>query len=449
MPTPTLRPDRPVHTVVVGGGLAGLTAAALVARAGHSVAVLERADVFGGRAATRERGGILFNLGPHALYAGGHAFRLLTALGVPFTGRPPATGRSLFLDGDTPHPIPAGLRTLLTSRLLTAREKWRLARLLPALRRVDTRRLDRVPAGEWVADVAGPGRLADALRALVRVSTYADDFDRMSAGAAADQLRTALSAGVWYLDDGWQTLVDGLRARACAAGANVRTGARADAVEADATGVTVRLDGGGVVRGRAAVLAVGPDEAVGLLGLPADHPLARWAIGRAPVRAACLDVALARLPRPRDGFALGLDRPLYYSVHSAAARLAPAGVAVVHAAKYLGADDPAGDAGGELEALLDRLQPGWQGHVVARQFLPRMTVTHALPRADEGGLAGRPGVAAAGRPNVWLAGDWVGGRGQLADAAAASAEEAAARAVGADSGEGVGDTREGRLARAG
>jgi len=54
-----------------------------------------------------------------------------------------------------------------------------------------------------------------------------------------------------------------------------------------------------------------------------------------------------------------------------------------------------------------------------------MTVAHAMPRAEEGGLAGRPGVKLDGRPGVFLAGDWVGARGMLADAAAASAEEAA------------------------
>ena len=60
-----------------------------------------------------------------------------------------------------------------------------------------------------------------------------------------------------------------------------------------------------------------------------------------------------------------------------------------------------------------------------RRFLPGMTPAHALPRADEGGLAGRPGVTQSGVPNVLLAGDWVGPRGMLADASAASAEEAA------------------------
>jgi hypothetical protein len=76
------------------------------------------------------------------------------------------------------------------------------------------------------------------------------------------------------------------------------------------------------------------------------------------------------------------------------------------------------------------LQPGWQAHVLARRFLPRMTVCPALPSADDGGLMGRPGVVIGERANVFLAGDWVGPAGTLADAAAASAEQAAQRALG-------------------
>ena len=44
------------------------------------------------------------------------------------------------------------------------------------------------------------------------------------------------------------------------------------------------------------------------------------------------------------------------------------------------------------------------------------------------GLSGRPDAAAFADVNVYLAGDWVGPAGTLADAAAASAEQAAALA---------------------
>lgn len=417
---------RRTDLVVVGGGLAGLTAAALVARAGRSVVVLEQATALGGRAATHVRQGVHFNLGAHALYRRGAAFRIFTELGVPFTGHFPSPGRALLFKGESPRLLPLGPVSLFACGMFSLAEKLRLARFLGAVGRLDARSFDRVTASEWVRQTIGTGNPAELLLALLRLSTYADDPGRMSAGAAVKQLQLALAGNVLYLDGGWQTMVDGLRDRAAAHGAQIRTGARVEAVRSDAGAVTVRLAGGETLHGRSAVLAVPPGVAAELLDLPAESPLTRRAEGAVPVRAACLDVALAKLPRPKHRFALGMDRPLYYSVHSAVAKLAPDGVAVVHLGKYLGSDTttPAEAVEREMEAFLDRVQPGWREHILTRRFLPAMTVANDLPRADDGGLAGRPGVAVRERPDVFLAGDWVGAEGLLADAAAASAAEA-------------------------
>ena len=52
------------RTVVIGGGVAGLATAALLAHEGHEVRLLERGDRIGGRAGTVERGGFRFDTGP-------------------------------------------------------------------------------------------------------------------------------------------------------------------------------------------------------------------------------------------------------------------------------------------------------------------------------------------------------------------------------------------------
>jgi phytoene dehydrogenase-like protein len=417
--------------IVAGAGLAGLCTSALVARAGHSVIVVDQAAEIGGRAATHVRESVHFNLGPHALYRQGHAFRLFQELGVPFTGRVPSPGRGLLLASGQPYPLPRGALSLLGSRLFTLREKARLIRLLATLPRVDVRRLDRVPLCAWVEENIGSGNAAAFLHALFRVSTYASDFSRLSAGVAIDQLKLALQGNVWYLDGGWQTLVEGLRARTLDAGGQVRTGSRVKTIGSHQDGASIHLYSGEVLRSRAAVVAVPPRTACEMLGLPEDAPLVQWTARRVPIKAACLDVALSSLPRPAERFALGLDGPFYFSVHSAAANLAPEGIAVVHAMKNLGGEttEPPEMVEQELESLLDRIQPGWRERTVVRRYLPSMTVTHALPTAAENGLFGRPLASVESHPQVFLAGDWVGSEGLLADASAASAREAARRVL--------------------
>lgn len=63
--------ERQNHTIVVGGGLAGLAAATYLARAGARVTVLEKSANLGGRAASDSPQGFALNRGVHALYTGG------------------------------------------------------------------------------------------------------------------------------------------------------------------------------------------------------------------------------------------------------------------------------------------------------------------------------------------------------------------------------------------
>ena len=78
------------RTIVIGGGLAGLTAAATLARAGRAVTVVEGAEHLGGRARSRHRDGFDLNLGPHALYRAAGGLDVLERLGVPIRGPAPA-----------------------------------------------------------------------------------------------------------------------------------------------------------------------------------------------------------------------------------------------------------------------------------------------------------------------------------------------------------------------
>ncbi len=56
------------HTIVVGGGPAGLTAAYLLAKAGHRVTVLEADDILGGISRTAQYRGYRFDIGGHRFF---------------------------------------------------------------------------------------------------------------------------------------------------------------------------------------------------------------------------------------------------------------------------------------------------------------------------------------------------------------------------------------------
>jgi len=408
--------------VIVGGGLSGLVAANHIARRGLPVAVLEKASAVGGRAITREKHGFLFNLGPHALYRAGTLQQTLRDFGIAVRGGVPTGAGGYALYRGRRHTLPTGLASLMTTGLLDIAEKIELARVQTALPAIDAAAADRETLSSWLDAHVHHERVRDLLRTIVRVTTFTNDPERQSAGAALAQLQLGLK-GVLYLDGGWQTIVEGLRRTALAAGARIVTTSPAVGLERhNAREVTaVRLADGTAVRASAVVIAAGPDDVDAISGqtrLASTRP--------SPVRIATLDVALRSLPRPKQTVAFGVDTPLYFSVHSALARLAPQAGALIHVSKYLRPDENAGrEVEQELERLMDDMQPGWRDRVEARHYLPSLMVTHAEVTAASGGLGGRPAPRLAPFDNLFVAGDWVGPRGQLSDAAAASAADAA------------------------
>ena len=391
-----------MDVIVVGAGLAGLIAATRLARAGCSVTVLERSEGPGGRATTTREEGYSFNLGPHALYAGGALATALGDLGVRWSGRDPGADGRVLWKGDL-HALPGTPWTFLTSTALDTKGRFAAASLVRRLLLDDVGELRDVPVARWIEGVDDPGARALGL-ALIRVSTYCNDPERLSAGLAVAQVRSALRHGVRYLDGGWGTLVEGLVGAATAAGVKLRF--HADVQEVRPGGVRV----GETWEEAAAVLLALP--------LPAARRLLPTLPASPPVRAACLDLALSPGYLMEHRFILGMDRPFYLVVHSATARLAPEGGALVHVAQYLGPEEH-GDVT-DLEALTDRALPGWRDHVVHRRFLPSL---HAASATSLAGVA-RPDVRVT--PGIWVAGDWVGETGLIADASAASATRAAA-----------------------
>ncbi len=413
------------HTIIIGGGLAGLTAATILARSGQSVTLFEKARKVGGRATTQDKAGFLFNQGPHALYAGSIGVSVLRDLDIKFTGGQPNVNGVGLIDGRLEQLLTSP-KSMLSSRLLSWTAKLEFVRIVSRLPRLDLAPLQGVSVREWVEQTTQRLDVQQVLYALFRLTTYAADIDRHSAGAALQQLQFALKDNVYYLDGGWQTLVEGLWQAAQDAGVQIVSGTNVRTVNYTNVVQGITLDDGTFHAAANVIAAVSPRALQEMVAAGGAIDLAKWLTDAPPIHAACLDVALRRLPKPDATFALGIDVPLYLSVHSAAAQLTPADGALVHVAKYLQGDQRDNDTTRrQLTDILDKVQPGWQDEVVSQRFLPHITVSNALVTAKQGGLAGRPGPGVAEIANLYVAGDWVGDQGMLADASLASAQAAA------------------------
>jgi phytoene dehydrogenase-like protein len=422
-----------VDVGIIGGGIAGLTAAALLCKAGKTVSVFERTGHVGGRAQTQTLDGFHFNLGPHALYRGGYASLVLNELGISIEEDKVGSSGSYAVSGGALHVLPAGPVSMMTTDLFSLRSRLEALGFLARLPRIDRRPFIGATVNQWLQTAIEREDVRNFVRALVRVSSYCDAPDEMSAGAAIEQLQLVLQNGVAYLNGGWQSLVDRVQQVAQRSGCKIHTSASVLHVELNSgRDLGIRFNDGNLIRTGAVIVAVPPKAAATVLGAGGGLRLQRWIHNSTPILAASLDIGLRTLPRPDRTFALGIDAPLYLSVHSRWAELAPKPASLVHVAKYL-SKVPEGQQDTdrrELEQLMDLVHPGWKQHVIHQRFLPRLTVTHALAGARGGGLEGRPAVDEPAIPNVYLAGDWVGNEGMLADAAFASARRAAQLIIG-------------------
>ena len=381
-----------MKTLIAGAGLAGLTTAAHLRACGTHVETWDPSPP-GGRARSRRIADAWLNLGPHALPRKGHAARELARLGIAWSGREPRHG-AYMTRSDGLHPAPLSPLALLSNDAFAFGARWTIGRTLSLL---DGQPGQSVNA--WLERI-GDASARQMVRALVRLATYGGDLDAMDAHAACRHLRIVMR-GVVYVDGGWQSLVDGLLVEAGPVTRRSLRGPRRVGASWWAH------DGEREHAFDAVVLAMTPDRVRELVPDGLVLPETR------AVRLATLDLVLRSLPVPDVLFAMGLDEPLYFSVHSASARLADDSRQVVHAARYLdGSEDE--DVLPSIERYLDRLQPGWREQVLARRHLPNIAVHHGFPAID------RPRPSTSLAAGLFLAGDWVGEEGMLADAAMAS-----------------------------
>lgn len=424
----------PIDLVVVGGGLAGLCAAATAATDGLRVLLLEQRGLGGRAATTTVDPGVVFNAGPRAFYTGGPGEAALLALGITVRGGQPDSAHSYgVLDGAV-HRLPAGPLTLLRTPLLSARSKLAVGRLLATLGRIDPSTSASLSIGQWMRNAGLRDDAIALMGTVLRTATYSADTETFSADAAIRQVQLALGPGVRYPDGGFAQIIAALRDVASRAGVEVVDHESVRTV-APAAGGAAEGPGAGSdptapwrvqtatrsIAARSVLVATGGPDAVERL-LPG--PLDRSGIGE-PVTGACLELAVRR--EPDQPLLLGIDSPVYLSRHTpAAADLAPDGITVVHVMRYgaRSSDEDRRDLW--AHAGLAGLRPS---DVVAERFLHRMVVTGGLPLAESGGLPGRPPVQVDGADGLFIAGDWVGDEGMLADAALASGHRAARLAI--------------------
>jgi phytoene dehydrogenase-like protein len=418
-----------IEVAIVGGGLAGLTAACYLAKAGVDVTLFEKASHLGGRASTQYFDGYSFNRGIHALYTGGAASQVLEDLGIPYSGHSPADV-SILYQGEF-HTAPYTMLTLMRSSLFGIMDKLELMRIFAKLPRVNAQELANVSTHDWLEHNVRHPQVRQLMASLARTFVYSSALDLVSAEVFITKMQLSLKNPVIYIDRGWQTLVQGLRRVAEEAGTNIITGTRVESLMVQNGHIQgIRTNDGDDIQTQAVILAITPKDVLKLLDTGDGTAIRQIINSLIPAQVACLDVALRSLPNSHHAVVQDMERPRFMSTQSLYSRVAPEVGALIYTFKQLDPrekSDPREDER-DLEDLLDTAQPAWRDVLVKRQYLPCIDAVGMLPTAEGGGYAGRPGTQVPGIDNLYLAGDWIGD-GFLSDASFNSARLASQQII--------------------
>jgi phytoene dehydrogenase-like protein len=364
---------------VIGGGLAGLSAAITCAEGGAEVRLVEAHKELGGRARSTQ-GPYMANLGPHAIYAGGVLWDWLNARDLmPALARPPLTGVRFHFGGAihrTPplSLIPPGLR--LRGRVAPVDQDFR----------------------SWVRDHADE-RTADFLSGLAGVYTFHHDPGQLSAAFIWQRTQRLLLSPrppARFVVGGWTNLVEGLARRARELGVEILTGERVDALPAAPTIVALELCDARVLL---------------------DDDTLRWPSGRT----VCLDLGL-RERRGDPWIVSDLETAGWIERYTAQdASLAPAGEQLVQAQMPICPEESAEAAEARLGSLLDSSFEGWRERVTWKR---RQVMDGRSGALDPPGTTWRDRPAIDRGNGVFLCGDQVAADGCLGEVSIASAIEA-------------------------
>ena len=433
---------------VVGGGLAGITAALDCAQAGSSVTLVEVRHRLGGAAYSVEREGLKMDNGQHVFLrcctayrdmlerlGSTHLVRLQERLEIPVLspGLPPARIRRSSL------PAPLHLAgALLGYPRLGFGERLAAARAALALARLDPGdpALERETFGAWLARHGQDERAVAALWDLIALPTMNVPAAEASLALAAFVFETGLLSSPAAGDIGFHvaTLQEILGEPALrvlrAAGVEVRLGWRAERLERDGAGYVLggRAAGEGQeLRADAAIVALPHDRAGGLLGpLLGPNAGAPAALESSPI--VNLHVVYDR-PVLDEPFAAGVSTPVQYLFDRGAA------AGVRDGCQYLAVS--LSGASAEMECSVQQLRERYLPAL--GELLPRardarverflVTREHAATfRAAPGVAALRPAQRTA-LPGLALAGAWTDTGWPATLEGAVLSGHAAARAV--------------------
>lgn len=412
--------------VIVGGGLAGISAAAYLSNRGKKIALLER-GVLGGRAVTLDLKGFSFNFGAHAIYGRDtsilHTFE--KELGINVNWRDFNPNKAKYDTGSELTDVPVNVKGLFRTKLLKGTGKLKFTyEIFKTILRTQKGE-PHLSIGRWMEKHEIDGSVKEMMLTMASSNFFTNEPEKIPSEVYFDYYRRLFTTNkpVAYVGGGWQSLIQQFVTVIEKNGGDIFTKAKVESVETNMQQVTKIHSKKGIFTADNFIFCVPPQELSKIFSeTKLSHILSHYSQFE-PSFVFVYDVGLkSRLDFPYSYIYDKKNRMFITDISYYDEGCVPEGGQLLQAIAYINKEDIGNKEVMDLyqtkiEALYDKHFSGWREELVVPRISKRAVAQELKWVMDQEPMP----VHFSNYRNLFFAGDWCEGKGQLSELSFTSA----------------------------
>ncbi|NGQ95227.1 NAD(P)/FAD-dependent oxidoreductase [Brevibacillus sp. SYP-B805] len=412
--------------VIVGGGLAGLSAAAYLSHKGKKVAVLER-GVLGGRAVTLPIKGFHFNFGAHAIY--GRDTSMLRyfekELGLSIDWRDFQPSKAKYDLGDEVTDVPANIQGLFRTKLLMGLDKVSFTfNILKTMLKLETGH-PHLSIQKWLEKK----EVAEDVREMMLTLASSNFFTKEPENIPSDVFFRYYSRlfltnkPVAYIGGGWQALIQEFVRVIEEHGGAIFTKTKVERVSFENDRITAVHAGEESFSAKQFIMCIPPKELDKVMQGSKVEGIVKHYAKYDPTYVMVYDIGLKRRIESPYTYIYDKQNNMFITdISYYDTSCTPEGGQLLQATAYLRQEDMGNKdvleaCKEKMEQLYDKHFPGWREELVVPRISQRAVVQEIKWTMHQQAMP----IFFPEYRNLFFAGDWCQGQGQLSELSFSSA----------------------------
>jgi len=413
---------------IVGGGLAGLAAAAYLSAKGKKVALLER-GALGGRAVTLKIKGFNFNFGAHAIYGRDTSVlrTLEKELDLHIDWQDFNPNRAKYDLGDNLTDVPANIQGLFRTKVLKGIDKLVFTfEILKTMLKMETGS-PHLSIVKWMEKKHVSEDVKEMMLTLASSNFFTREPEKIPSDVFFTYYRRLFTTNkpVAYIGGGWQALINEFVKVIEANHGTIYTKAKVEKVTVDEERVTAVHTAEGELTADEFIFCIPPKELLKIFqGTKLDHFVQHYAQYEATY-VMVYDIGLKeRIDAPYTYIYDKQNNMFITDISYYDTTCVPEGGQLLQATAYLRQEDLGNKEVVEqykakIEKLYDKHFAGWRDHLVVPRHSQRAVVQEIKWTMNQQAMP----IYTPDYRNLYFAGDWCQGQGQLSELSFSSAWE--------------------------